>query len=226
MHSNDTIRTVISVQARLGSTRLPGKALLELGDDRVIERVVDQCSMPDGPNTFVTTGDSPENAAIEEWCRREGVACVTGPEDDLLQRHRAVADQAEADRLVRVTGDCPFVPRAEIRRILAEHNRGDARYTTNNTDAMPIGTAVDVVDRSLLDELAEIGATHPVRQPRDRPGRWGSAFSPNPEWEALADAHIAVDTPGDYWALVDAVAAVDDDPRAVGEWVSERDSVR
>lgn len=222
-----TVETaVISVQARMGSTRLPGKVLLNLGDRRVLERVVDQCSMPSGSEVVVTTGDSSENEAIEEWCRRAGVACATGPEADLLRRHLDVAEQEDADCLVRVTGDCPFVPTAEIERLIAEHDRNGARYTTNNTETMPVGTAVDVIDRDLLVELRETGATHPVKRPGENPERWDTVFSPNPEWESYADAHFAVDTPGDYWTLVDAVKTVGDDLRAVVKWVAENRPVR
>ncbi|MFC6864713.1 cytidylyltransferase domain-containing protein [Halomicroarcula sp. GCM10025817] len=223
---NVTVSTVISVQARMGSTRLPGKVLLDIGGARVLERVVNQCSTSDGPPVVVTTGNSPENEAVQEWCRRAAVECATGPENDLLSRHRTVADRTGADWLVRVTGDCPFVPSKEVERLLDEHGRTGARYTTNNTDAMPIGTAVDVFDRSLLAELDEAGADHPVKRPRANPDRWGTRFSPNPELEPYAGVHVAVDTPGDYWTLSDAVAAVGDGPRAVIEWVAENRSRR
>ena len=214
-------RAVVSVQARMGSTRLPGKVLLALGDTRVIGRVVDQCLVPNGPDVVVTTGESAENDAVKEWCRRADVPCLTGPEDDLLKRHRSVAHRVDADCLVRVTGDCPFVPQTEIERLLDEHRNNGARYTTNYAETMPVGTAVDVLDRSLLDDLSETATSHPVKQPRAEPERWETVVSPNPEWERYRGAHIAVDTPADYWTLVDAVDAVGDDSRAVAAWVAD-----
>lgn len=212
--------TVVSIQARMGSSRLPGKALLDIGGMRVLERVVERATSADNADVVVTTANSSPNDAIAEWCRRQGVRCLRGEETDLLGRHRAVAAETGADRLVRITGDCPFVPPTEIDRLLVEQTESDARYVTNVVETMPTGIGVDVIDVTVLDELAALGETHPVLRPRENHDEWGTAFSPNPDWEAYGDAHVAVDTPGDYWTLTDAVAAVGDDPEAVTEWVA------
>jgi spore coat polysaccharide biosynthesis protein SpsF len=219
---NATNVTNISVQARLNSTRLPGKVLLMLGSDRVLNHVVTRCEATDSSDeTIVATGDRPENEAIVEWCRRRGTPVRVGPEDDLLERHLRVARRTNDDELVRVTGDCPFVPSDEIDRVIDRHDANDAQYTTNAVDGMPIGTAVDVVDVPLLEELSELGETHPISLPRNEPDDWQVEFTPNDDLLAYGDAHTAVDTPDDYWTLVDAVDAVGTDPYAVTEWVAE-----
>jgi spore coat polysaccharide biosynthesis protein SpsF len=187
---------------------------------RVLERVVERAKSAGDTDIVVTTAETSPNDAIAEWCRREGVRCFRGEESDLLGRHRAVAAETGVDRLVRITGDCPFVPPSEIDRLLAEQAESDARYVTNVIETMPIGVGVDVIDVALLDELAALGETHPVLRLRENPEEWGTAFSPNPDWESYADAHVAVDTPSDYWTLTDAVAAVGDDSKAVTEWVA------
>lgn len=219
------MNTVVSVQARLGSSRLPGKVLLNLGPRRVIEWVLHRCDAArsdlDRATTVVAIGDEPENDALTEYCQRNGREWVVGSEDDLLQRHLAVLEQYDADRLVRVTGDCPFVPAPEIDRLVQAHEHNSARYTTNIAESMPIGTAVDVLDTALLAELAERGDNHPVRRLRRDRDQWDVAVTPNPEWEPFADAHVAVDTPEDYWTLTDAVAAVGEAPRSVAAWMAE-----
>jgi spore coat polysaccharide biosynthesis protein SpsF len=87
---------------------------------------------------------------------------------------------------------------------------------------MPIGAAVDVINKQVLEELKALDETHPVRRLRKHPEEWNTAISPNEEWIEFNDAHVAVDTPEDYWMLSDAIEAVGDQPRAVVEWVSER----
>jgi len=218
---------VISVQARMGSTRLPGKVLLQLGEKRVIQHVINQASgATAAENVVLTTGDRAPNNAIKEWARRADVHCETGPEKNLLERHRRVAEATGSDVLVRVTGDCPFVPTDEIDRVIEAHRRNEARYTTNVTEGMPVGTAVDVLDAHLLAELSDRDATHPVKRPRADPSTWGMETTTADPWAQFADVHVAVDTPTDYWRLTDAVAAVGDEPEAVVRYLAEREDER
>jgi len=215
--------TVASIQARLGSTRLPGKVLYHLGDRRLLQWCIDRTRTADAiDTTVVTVGDGPENGAIETYCERRGVDYSVGPEANLLARHRAVAAETDCDRLVRITADCPFVPPEEIDRVVGEHLSNDARYTTNVTEDMPIGTAVDVIEPELLAALESVGETHPVKLARSNPEQWETVWSDNPSWEGVSDIDLAVDTPTDYWRLSDAIAAVGDEPRAVADWVAER----
>jgi len=142
---------VVHIQARLSSTRLPGKVLYPLGTRRVLGWVIERARRAERPtSTILTVGDRPENDAIREWCERNQVIFDTAPEDDLLERHYQAALTADSDPVVRVTGDCPFVPPSEIDRVIAEHEGNDARYTTNLTEEMPMGTAVDAIDRDIL----------------------------------------------------------------------------
>jgi len=214
--------TLASIQARLGSTRLPGKVLLHFGQKRVVQWVLDRTEAATSiDQTIAAIGDRPENETIIEYCDREGIRSIVGPEENLLARHLAVADATDCDLLVRITADCPFVPPAEIDRVVEAHRANGARYTTNNTDAMPIGTAVDVLEPGLLADLDEYGETHPVKRPRAEPDEWGTVRDDNPAWHEFGDVHMAVDTPDDYWSLTDAVEAVGDDPQSVAQWLSQ-----
>lgn len=219
--------TVVSIQARLGSTRLPGKVLLHLGGRRILDWVVNRASSADLEETdvVVALGDEPENEAIEELCRRKDYQYIVGPENNLLERHLQVAYSEDYDTLIRLTADCPFVPPSEITRTYTEHDASDAAYTRNGWPsdadrAMPIGTAVDVFDVELLERLAADGATHPNRRPLEDPDKYDVAFAPNEEWGRYGDVHLAVDTPADYWHLVDAIETVQDSPAEIAEWLS------
>ena len=214
---------VASIQARLGSTRLPGKVLFHLGDRRLLQWVVDRTTIVESiDKPIVAIGDQPENDAVKTYCDRTEIDHLIGPENDLLERHQAVADRTGCDLLVRITADCPFVPSDEIERVIEEHLENDAWYTTNMTDKMPVGTAVDVIEPILLEELDAIDEDHPVKLPRSNPREWKTVWTDNPSWHAISDTHIAVDTPEDYWTLSDAVDTVGSEPRAVANWVAER----
>lgn len=222
--------TVVSIQARLGSTRLPGKVLLHLGERRILDWVVNRASWANLEDTdiVVALGDDPENEAIEELCRRKDYEYITGPENNLLERHLQVAYSGGYDTLIRLTADCPFVPSSEITRTYTEHDASDAAYTRNDwpSDAdrtMPIGTAVDVFDVELLERLAGDGATHPNCRPLEDPDKYDVAFAPNEEWGRYGDVHLAVDTPADYWRLVDAIGEVGTAPDAVATQLAATD---
>jgi spore coat polysaccharide biosynthesis protein SpsF len=221
-HTHLWMHIVASVQARLGSTRLPGKVLFQLGDRRLLKWSIDRTEVAKTVDkTVATIGDQPENEALEEYCERNGINYAVGPERNLLVRHLAVAEQTNCDLLVRITADCPFVPSAEIDRVVKEHLANDAAYTTNVTENMPVGTGVDAIDPSLLAEFESIGESHPVKLARSKPKEWETMWTENQSWRTISDAHIAVDTPSDYWSLTDALDAVGDNPRDVAEWISK-----
>lgn len=208
-----------SVQARMGSSRLPGKVLLPLGEKRVIERVIDHCRAAKTVDRVVlTTGQGSENDAIREWCEREGVPHMTGEESDLLGRHLAVATETSCDLLVRITGDCPFLPPDEIDRLVQSH--GNNEYTTNYTDRMPVGTDIDVLTTDVLKRLRERGEDHPVIELRSNPEEWEVTITENDGLLKYSDVDVAVDTPADYWRLFDATEAVGAEPATVIEWLA------
>lgn len=192
-----------------------------LGERRILEWVVHRArTSTTVDSVFVTVGDEPENDALVELCTQLEVPHLRGPEEDLVQRHHQVAAESGCDVLCRITADCPFVPPSEITRTVDEHRGGNIRYTTNHTPSMPVGTAVDVIDPDLIGELLDAGYTHPAKQPRKDPRRWGTNRVASEKWVEFSDAHTAVDTPADYWRLVDAVSAVGTDPFAVTQWVA------
>ena len=210
-----------SIQARMGSSRLPGKVLLQLGDKRVIEHVVARCRAAETIDKVVlTTGLGAENDAIREWCNRNDVQHMAGEESQLLSRHMAVATETDCDQLVRITGDCPFLPPEEIDRLVRAHN--NETYTTNFTERMPIGTDIDVLSPGVLQRLQQNGETHPVKELRANTEKWNVTVTEN-EWLCkFTYVDIAVDTPDDYWLLVDATEIVGSDPTEIIELLSKR----
>ena len=103
-------RTIAIIQARMASSRLPGKVMADLCGRPVLEwiirraqraRLIDQ--------VVVATTDSPEDDAIEEFCKKNKFAYLRGSMHDVLDRYYQAAQQFDAQVIVRLTGDCPFI---------------------------------------------------------------------------------------------------------------------
>jgi spore coat polysaccharide biosynthesis protein SpsF len=103
------VRTVAIIQARMGSTRLPGKVLLRLADKTVLEHTIARvrdCSLLDG--VVVATTDTARDDEIAAEAARCGAAVFRGSEDDVLSRYYFAALRELAEIVVRVTSDCPL----------------------------------------------------------------------------------------------------------------------
>lgn len=107
--------TLTIVQARLGSQRLPGKALADVGGKTVLERVIERAQMTQadlGRVVVATSARTPDNA-IAELCEMVGVECYRSSEHDVLNRFYRVAVHCQnidpGDTIVRITADCPLL---------------------------------------------------------------------------------------------------------------------
>src|SRR5271167_2469594 len=103
-----TSRVVAIIQARMGSTRLPGKVLKDLEGETVLARVVQRVR---GArlirDVLIATTNEPADDAIVEECERCSVQVFRGHEDDVLDRYYRAAQACEAGIVVRITSDCP-----------------------------------------------------------------------------------------------------------------------
>ncbi len=103
------LNTVAIVQARMGSTRLPGKVLEKIGDHTVILHVVKRVREAI-PQVVVAIPEGEENTPLCQaclWAGMDRVDVFQGPEEDVLSRYYFAAAAWEADIIVRVTADCP-----------------------------------------------------------------------------------------------------------------------
>jgi spore coat polysaccharide biosynthesis protein SpsF len=104
------MRTVCIVQARMSSTRLPGKVLLPLAGREVLGHVVDRlrhCRTLD--QIVVATSDHLSDVVLHDWCVAHAVPVFRGSLDDVLDRYCQCARQHQAEAVVRITADCPAI---------------------------------------------------------------------------------------------------------------------
>ena len=140
------MRVVAIIQARMGSTRLPGKVMKDLGGATVLARVVNRtrrARLID--EVVVATTTAPGDDVIVDECRRLGVACFRGDENDVLDRYYQCARQFAADAVVRITSDCPLVDPELIDATVERFLEGKHDYVTNGVPAtFPRGLDVEV----------------------------------------------------------------------------------
>ena len=152
------MRCVAIVQARMGSTRLPGKVLLDLHGKTILGRVVERVGRMRKVNDLVVATSSLEaDDAIEAECRRLGVACFRGSEDDVLDRFRGAAETLNAEQCVRITADCPLIDPALSDDIIAQFESASPSvdYASNKIpQSFPRGLDTEVFTREALDRSA------------------------------------------------------------------------
>jgi spore coat polysaccharide biosynthesis protein SpsF len=104
------MKTIVIIQARMGSSRLPGKVLLPLGERTVLENVVERSRLISGvSHVIVATSTLFGDDAIVQWCREHKVTCFRGSEEDVLARYYECAKEYSPDYVIRITADCPYV---------------------------------------------------------------------------------------------------------------------
>lgn len=123
------MRTVAIIQARMDSQRLPGKALMEIGDRTILEWVIRRAEQIHGVDeVVVATTTLPEDDAI---CALVG--CYSGATDDVLDRYLNVAAQRNATHILRVTADCPLLDPGLNSRIVDTLKTTRAEYVSMST---------------------------------------------------------------------------------------------
>ena len=138
-------RTVAIIQARTGSTRLPGKVLMPLLGKPILTRVVDRtrrAALVD--EVVVATTALPSDDAIERLATEAGWAIVRGSEADLVDRYRAAARAHEAEIVVRITSDCPLIDPGLIDDVVREIGASGADYASNTLEPRTYPRGLDV----------------------------------------------------------------------------------
>ncbi|MCW2249519.1 spore coat polysaccharide biosynthesis protein SpsF (cytidylyltransferase family) [Azospirillum fermentarium] len=195
--------TAIIVQARMTSTRLPGKVLLPLGDRTALAQVLGRCRLVRGVDVVCcAVPDAPASDPVAAEAEACGAVVVRGSEHDVLGRYRQAAEVVAADLVMRVTSDCPLIDPESCAAVIAEVAAGRADYACNNMPrTWPHGLDCEAFPAALL-ERAGREATAPYEREhvtpwmRTHPGlRRVNVPGPRPEQAGL---RWTLDFPEDY----------------------------
>lgn len=201
---------VCTIEARMTSSRLPGKVLLPAAGAPLLAHMVERLRRSRHiDRVVVATTEDPSSDPIEALARELGAGCFRGSEDDVLARVLGAARAHGAELIVETTGDCPLIDPGVVDLVIERFLDGGADYCSNTLErTYPRGMDVQVFPAAVLAEVAAL-----TDDPADRehvslyiyehPERYRvrSVRSDRPE---TGDWRLTVDTEEDY-ALVRAV---------------------
>ncbi|WP_321391731.1 glycosyltransferase family protein [Emcibacter sp.] len=151
-------KTVVIVQARMTSTRLPGKVLMPLSGKTILEHVIERCQRIRGiDEVCVALPDDEAQEPLAGFVRKlSGVSLFQGAETNVLERTFQAARHVNADTLLRVTSDCPFIDPLVSGALLAAYREAGTSYARLPMDrGYPLGFDTEVLSMSLLQEVYE-----------------------------------------------------------------------
>ncbi len=164
-----TLKVVAIIQARMGSSRLPGKVLADLNGQPVLAWVLRRTQRAAGIHQVAVaapTGDLDDPLAA--YCAEQGITCVRGNLHDVLDRYIQTARQTEADVIVRITADCPFIDPGLLGEYVRKFVSADPPldFAANRLPegrTIPIGLDVELCTRAALET-----AWHEAKEPHQR----------------------------------------------------------
>lgn len=201
----------IIIQARLGSTRLPGKVLAPIGPFSILEHCVQRLSVSGLPIVVATT-DKAEDDPVERAARRLKVEVFRGAEHDVLARYIGAAHAFGVSDVVRATADNPLVDAEAVGRTLGFRQRVGADHVVEC--GLPIGAAVEAVSLEALERAAAL-----ISDPYDREhvtsfirrdNRFRALRAVAPGDIRRPGLRLTVDTPEDLEFIRQVYACLDD----------------
>jgi spore coat polysaccharide biosynthesis protein SpsF len=200
------MNTIAIIQARMGSSRLPGKILKPFGDTDVLSYDVERCRKIKGVSeVIVATSTLAQDNAIADWCDENNVQCFRGSEDDVLERYVECAKLYAPDYVMRVTSDCPFVD-YEMASEMVELMKQERKDIMLLNGELPRGLAVELISYEALVKVNQLG-----KEPRHREHVTYYAYEYKESFETITynipenrqypEFRITLDTEEDYKML-------------------------
>jgi len=195
------------IQARMGSSRLPGKVLIPLPfyhGKPMIQWIVDQIQKSShNPKIVLATSDQPSDDKLAAYCKNKKFNCFRGDEVDVLSRYISVTKKHRFDTVVRLTGDNPLLDLDVLDQTISLHREKKNDYTSS--EGMPLGMNIEVVSgKTLLDlenkPLTEPDREHVTRYIRRTDDYKKDVFAVQLQ-KPLEKLRLTVDYPSDYAVL-------------------------
>jgi spore coat polysaccharide biosynthesis protein SpsF len=191
------MKIVAIIQARMGSTRLPGKVLMDLGGETALDRVLGRlrrATMID--EIVVASTDSAVDDAVVRECQRLEVPCFRGSEDDVLDRYYQAARMFAAEVVVRITSDCPVIDPDLVDETIGAFQLQCGDYCSNSFPrTYPRGLDTEVFTMKALEQ-----AWRRARRPYERE-HVTPYFYEHPELFRLVSHQGQIDYSQHRWTL-------------------------
>ena len=148
------MKIVTVIQSRMGSRRLPGKAMIKIGKKPALQQVLDRLR----PSKYIkeiylATTKNPKDDALEHWAIKNNIKCFRGSETDVLNSYYQIVNKTKSDGIVRITGDCPLIDCQIVDQVLKTFIEGDFDCVTNAHPATyPDGLDVEIFSRLAINK--------------------------------------------------------------------------
>jgi spore coat polysaccharide biosynthesis protein SpsF (cytidylyltransferase family) len=191
------VKTVAIAQARMSSTRLPGKCLAEIAGRPLLWHTVTRTDAAERVDAVVVaTSREPSDDPIEAFCAAESIPLFRGDLDDVLDRYRGAARHSAATLVVRVTADCPLLDPLVIDTVVAAFDPAAHDYVSNTVErTYPDGLDTEVFSVAAL-ERAWSEATRPSEREHVTPYIWK-----HPERFRLHQVRQPADRSAERWTV-------------------------
>ena len=198
----EILNVVAVVQARMGSSRLPGKVLEDIAGAPLLARVVERAEAATGVGAVtIATSTARRDDAIEALAAKIGVDCYRGSEEDVLSRVLGAARKADADVVVRLTGDCPLLDPELIDQVIARvlSSESPCDYASNVLRrTYPKGLDAEALHIDALVRIARLSESAEAREHVT----W-FAYRERPDLFLLGSVEIAEDFSHLDWSVDD-----------------------
>jgi len=202
------MNVVVVVQARTGSTRLPGKILLPLAGKPLLLRMLERVRAASTPfRIVVATTTEPSDDPVEDLCRNEDIAVYRGHPTDLLDRHYRAALPYGPDAVVKIPSDCPLIDPAVIDSVLSAFLTSYPQYdfaSNLHPASFPDGNDVEIMKFATLHRAWEEATRDFEREHTtpfiwERPDQFSLCNISYPGGKNLSMTHRwTIDYPDDY----------------------------
>lgn len=196
----------VIVQARMGSTRFPGKVMKKLCDKEVLWHVVERLKKSIHVNdVIIATTEKQQDEIIAEFCEKHSVKCFRGDELDVLKRYYDAANSNKLDIIVRVTSDCPLIDPTVVDRLIEMLIEEDLEYVSNSfekTYAKGLECSAftfKALERCMREAVKPEHREHVVLYMRENPTLFATAGICNLKDDS--DFRITLDEEDDYKLL-------------------------
>ncbi len=197
------MKTVIIVQARMTSTRLPGKVLKEVLGKPLLEYQIERLRrIKNADEIVIATTTNDTDQPIIDLCERLFVSYFRGSEEDVLARYHGAAKKYKADVVVRVTSDCPVIDPAMCEETIGYFLQHLDKYDYLRLEKCPRGLDIEVYSFNVLDDCFRKATEQPDREHvttfiyKKNPERYRIKYMNFPE--DLSYHRWTVDTPEDF----------------------------
>ena len=201
--------TLAFLQARMGSERLPGKVLLKIQGQSILERVIRRLTAASTIEQVVvlTTVLDEDDQVIEEALRL-GAWVHRGPELDVLERFQQAAERYRPGIVVRATGDNPLIDIESVDRIVHAIRTSNLEYCMENE--LPFGAATEAITAEALAKVDRLAVEphhreHVTLYIKEHPEEFRMALLSPPDSLRRPEIRITVDTPEDFMSMEDLI---------------------